>query len=145
MKSRFLPHLPYLTVILLLVLGLRIIPYYSSTFTADGPVITDPDGVYHLRRVELIVQDFPHIPLFDSYINHPNGAYIIWPPLYDLLLAILWSILNLFSGLSSPLVVLVFLPPLFMFLTCVVIYRTGLRLWPKKRWLAGLAHSPCLT
>ncbi|MEE9166824.1 MAG: hypothetical protein V3U24_05100 [Candidatus Neomarinimicrobiota bacterium] len=145
LKNRYSHHLPYFLIILVVTLGLRIAPYYKSTFTDKGPLIRDPDASYHLRRVELIVQNFPSIPLFDSYINHPHGAHIIWPPLYDLFLAALWSIISLVPGFFSPLQLLVFIPPLLMVVTCGVIYRMGLRLWPKRKWLAcGAALIPAL-
>lgn len=138
-KTPISAHLPFLGVIVLVSLGLRILPHYGTTFTPDGPIVRDPDATYHLRRIELTLNNFPELPLFDSYINHPEGAYVIWPPLYDLVLAALWALVDLLPGSASPLTVLVFLPPLFMTLACGVMYRTGLRLWPGKKWLASAA------
>lgn len=137
--KRFPSHLPYELLIVILVLGLRIIPYLDQIFVDSDPIVRDPDAVYHLRRAELIEHNFPQFPIFDAYINHPEGAYIIWPPLYDLFLATSSWILNLLPGIFSPLIGLVFLPPLIMSLTCLVIYRIGIRLFPHRRWLAFAA------
>lgn len=142
-RSNIRHHLPFIVALLLLSLGLRILPYYSMVFTGEGPIIRDPDACYHLRRAELILHSFPAIPVFDSYMNHPFGAYIIWPPLYDLLIAGVWGVLNLFPGQSSPPGGLPFLPPFLFALAGLVVYRMGLRLWPGQRWLAfGAALAP---
>lgn len=133
---RLRPHWRQLLILIGVTLSLRISPYYNLIFTEDGPLVWDPDAVYHLRRADLTVQNYPAVPVYDSYINHPDGAHIIWPPLYDLVLATVWLIIKLIPSVSSPVSSLVFLPPLLMAAVCGVIYRTGLRLWPGKKWLA---------
>jgi len=47
-----------------------------------------PDCLYHMRRATFAVAHFPRIPLFDPLIDYPNGAVGIWPPLFDVALAI---------------------------------------------------------
>ncbi len=44
------------------------------------------DELYHLRRIWFTVVNFPASLSFDSYLNHPEGAAPVWPPLFD------WSI-----------------------------------------------------
>ncbi|UCE18596.1 MAG: hypothetical protein JSV84_17380 [Gemmatimonadota bacterium] len=138
-RSKVLQHLPFIAALLVISLGLRVLPYYAMTFTGGDPVIRDPDACYHLRRAELIMHSFPDIPVFDSYMNHPFGAYIIWPPLYDLLLTGVWGFLSLFPGHTSPPGGLLFLPLLLFCATALVVYTMGLRFWPGKRWNAFLA------
>src|SRR5687767_14078115 len=73
----------------LAALLIRTLPYRAHLQSGSGLAIKDPDACYHLRRVDLIGQVFPRLPVFDPTTNHPDGAYLIWPPLYDLLLALL--------------------------------------------------------
>jgi hypothetical protein len=62
--------------------------YLREAFAADGGVVfTDPDALYHARRALFSVESFPSALLFDPYLNHPDGAPVPWPPLYDWLLA----------------------------------------------------------
>ncbi|MDP6835954.1 MAG: hypothetical protein QF551_04400 [Candidatus Marinimicrobia bacterium] len=139
------PHWRQILILTGVILSIRIFPYYNLVFSEDGPLVWDPDAVYHLRRAELTTQNYPVVPVYDSYINHPDGAYVIWPPLYDLVLATVWLILKLIPGISSPISVIVLLPPLLMAAVCGVVYRTGLRLWPRKKWLAcTVALAPAL-
>lgn len=67
---------------------------YSEVF-ADGKIIFPGfDPYYHVRRIFQIINDFPFVPYFDSFMNYPHGAAIIWPPLFD------WSMafLNVLAG-----------------------------------------------
>jgi len=58
------------------------IPATAGTSAAAGWFCQDPDSLYHMRRVErLLDEGFPvaeRDPLFDS----PHGARIPWPPYY---------------------------------------------------------------
>lgn len=47
-----------------------------------------PDCVYHLRRARFAVAHFPKTIVFDPLINFPDGGICIWPPLFDLALAL---------------------------------------------------------
>ena len=143
-KRRILGHAPYLAIIILVTFVPRIVPYTGSAFFNGNAVVVDPDACYHLRRAELFRHNLPQLPIFDSYLNHPQGAFPIWAPLYDLSLAGLWSLLDL-SGLPSPLTGLLFLPPILMALACALIYRIGLSMWPDRKWLAcGAALVPAV-
>jgi len=41
------------------------------------------DELYHLRRIWFSVVNFPAALLFDTYMNHPEGAAPHWPPFFD--------------------------------------------------------------
>ena len=57
-------------------------------FTPDGVLLaTDGDTYYHALRSERIARAWPHVPWFDPGMNHPYGAEVIWPPLFDQLIA----------------------------------------------------------
>jgi len=47
-----------------------------------------PDCLYHMRRATFAVAHFPRIPIFDPLIDFPRGAVGIWPPLFDVALAL---------------------------------------------------------
>ncbi len=54
----------------------------------DGDVIFPGfDPYYHMRRIFEILRDYPNVPYFDSSMNYPDGAAIIWPPLFDFFIA----------------------------------------------------------
>ncbi len=46
------------------------------------------DDAYHLRRARFAAAHFPRTILFDPLMNFPHGGVPIWPPLYDLALAV---------------------------------------------------------
>jgi asparagine N-glycosylation enzyme membrane subunit Stt3 len=48
----------------------------------------DSDSAYHLRRARFAAAHFPRTIQFDPLMNFPDGAVAIWPPLYDLALAL---------------------------------------------------------
>ena len=45
----------------------------GTTFLVD-----DPDGTYHLRRVQLALAN-GEVPLYDRFLNHPEGSAVPWP------------------------------------------------------------------
>jgi dolichyl-diphosphooligosaccharide--protein glycosyltransferase len=47
-----------------------------------------PDCVYHLRRARFALAHFPKTIVFDPLIRFPEGGICIWPPLFDLALAL---------------------------------------------------------
>ncbi|NQT89180.1 hypothetical protein HQ560_20590, partial [bacterium] len=59
-----------------------------------GHVISDArvlfpgtDAYYHMRRIHKTLDDYPHAPTFDAYVNYPEGAAIYWPAGFALPLA----------------------------------------------------------
>lgn len=51
--------------------------------------VSDPDSLYHARRVQRTLEE-PGLPAAtDALLNHPEGARIPWPPYYDALVAAL--------------------------------------------------------
>ena len=62
---------------------LRLAPFPAAT---DGGLrLLSPDCYGHLRRAASVARNFPRVPFFDPWLNHPDGAVFIWPPLFDLL------------------------------------------------------------
>ena len=66
--------------------ALRMLPW-RQVFTPEGIFFYEADPYYHLRRIMLIVQHFPQVPVFDRYMAYPEGAYCFWPPLFDFSIA----------------------------------------------------------
>jgi asparagine N-glycosylation enzyme membrane subunit Stt3 len=48
----------------------------------------DSDSAYHLRRARFAAHSFPRTVQLDPLMNFPRGGVAIWPPLYDLALAL---------------------------------------------------------
>jgi dolichyl-diphosphooligosaccharide--protein glycosyltransferase len=60
----------------------------DTVFPGDGSVVfTLGDAFYHARRALFSFEHFPQVLLRDSYLNYPQGAFVPWPPLWDLVLA----------------------------------------------------------
>lgn len=79
-----------------MVLGLlmRLIPAKNSI--VDGDVLFfGYDSFYHLRRIFFTAENFPTTLWFDSYLNHPLGLDLTWPPLFDQAVA---AVAILFGG-----------------------------------------------
>jgi len=76
-----------LAVALLAGAAIRILPAWPVVFAGPGAVLLATDPWYHLRRIQHAVRHFPTIFDFDPSVNFPEGAQIIWPHGFDLLLA----------------------------------------------------------
>ncbi len=74
-----------LLVIFIVALYLRVSLPYAASIQGNSIAISDFDPYYHLRIVEYTTQHFPNVLAFDPYVDYPNGFWIGWPPLYDLL------------------------------------------------------------
>lgn len=123
--------------IFLLNLFLRLLPY-KWVFSGDNIIFVDGDSYYHLRRILLIAENFPHIPVFDYYMNFPDGAKSPWPPLYDFFVASIAFI----AGFGKPSVntvevVAAIIPPLLGALTVIPVYFLARRLFDEKIALWG--------
>lgn len=77
-----------LLLILILLLGASIRYFPNLPHLKNRPVpLSTPDSYYHMRRVLVTINNYPHLPTKDYYISYPEGGYCIWPPLYDFLAA----------------------------------------------------------
>lgn len=116
--------------------------------TAEGRfVVDDPDGMYHLRRVERALQDEGTVAPTDDRINAPHGSAIPWPPYYDSFLAALAGV-SLDESCSEPErrqrveTVGAAAPPVFGALTTVFVAAMAATLaGPPAAVAAGLLHA----
>ncbi|MBI3181496.1 MAG: hypothetical protein HYZ28_05080 [Myxococcales bacterium] len=61
---------------------------WPQVFTPEGVrLLGDFDCYYHALRARRIAESYPKVPWRDEQLNHPNGADILWPPLFDQLIA----------------------------------------------------------
>ena len=103
-----------------LALALRLLSF-ERVFVGDGAVaFAVGDPWYHLRLALYAFHHFPGFLIWDPYLNHPHGAFVPWPPLFDLLLA---GSARLFAVSERGLEVLAALaPPLLAALTLVPVF-----------------------
>jgi dolichyl-diphosphooligosaccharide--protein glycosyltransferase len=59
---------------------------WPDVFLGDATVFPVGDAYYHLRRAEFGLAHPGEVLLFDPLVNHPDGAWVPWPPLHTLLL-----------------------------------------------------------
>lgn len=54
---------------------------WTSVLIADRVIFFGNDAYYHMRRIVFALERFPETLQFDTYVNFPEGAKVIWPPL----------------------------------------------------------------
>ncbi len=119
-------------LLLFVIFALAIILWFIVPFITrdkDLPIFFTPDPFYHARRVLITVNNFPHLPIFDYYISYPDGAYSIWPPLFDFLAALV-AYLLLGGHPQTPQVEMVceIFPVVWGILVIFLTYKIGERL-----------------
>ena len=87
MRSRRAVFLLGLAAALSIGILLRLSTYRQLQDGARTRAVSD-DDYYHLRRARFAVAHFPRTILFDPLMNFPAGGVAIWPPLFDLALAL---------------------------------------------------------
>ena len=110
-----------------LALVVRLLPW--PTVIENGRVVFfGMDAWYHMRRVQLVLANGGWAPGFDPYVNFPHGAWPIWPPLFDSLVA--WTLWPVYVSADwfSVEVAAALVPPVLGAL-CVVLS------WALARWL----------
>ena len=120
-------------------LYLRIYLPYDQVFSDEWIKFTGNDAYYHMRIVDNLVHNFPHLASFNPYMIYPCGAGVGSIHFFDQLLAsIIWVI-----GLGSPTrhtvdVVGVYFPAVLGALTVIPVYFIGKELF--NRW-AGIISA----
>jgi len=125
--------------IVLLAIVPRVAPRWSHVVEGGRALVRDPDACYHLRRAERIAAEFPGLALRDNYVNAPEGGWIIWPPLFDLVLAGIVTVFPSSAALPGPGAPAALLPPLLFAATALALFAIARRLWPGRVWVALLA------
>lgn len=73
--------------VVVLALATRLAPW-PHVFGGPHPALLgDSDALYHVLRAERILLGAPGAPWRDPALDWPHGADILWPPLFDAILA----------------------------------------------------------
>jgi len=143
---KFKENRPPLKLLVVIVLALffgvalyfRIALAYDQIFSGDWIKFAGTDNYYHMRIVDNLVYNFPHIMSLDPYMLYPSGMKIGGIHFFDLFLAsIIWLV-----GLGSPTqhtidVVGVYFPAILGALTVIPVYFIGKELF--NRWAGVFA------
>ena len=139
--SKVSPRLIIVILVALLfgvALGLRVYFPYDRVFGSDWIKFTGIDAYYHMRLVDNLVHNFPHLGSFDPYLIYPGGAGVGNIRFFDWLLAgVTWII-----GLGSPTehtvdLVGVYFPAVLGALIVIPVYFIGRALF--SRWAGVLS------
>ncbi len=123
-------------------LFIRIYFPYDQVFSAEGIKFTSADAYYHIRQVDALVHNFPHLSTFDPYLIFPGGASAGGFNLFHWLLASLSWIIGLGSPTQNTIdVVSVYLPAVMGALVVIPVYFIGKELF--GRW-AGILSAGLL-
>jgi dolichyl-diphosphooligosaccharide--protein glycosyltransferase len=122
-----------------LALGVRALGF-EWVFVGDEVYFAPADPQYHVRRALYSFVNFPRVLLFDPYINHPGGASVPWPPLYDFLVGgAAWLTTDTLVGFER---IAAWSGPILGALTVVPLYRIGIGLGvPGVGLLAGVVFA----
>ena len=123
------------TWIYLIVLGLvcagafllRVLPQLDKVFVNGQVWFREVDGWYHLRLIDNMMVNFPHILRFDIYAVYPNGSADMYYPLLSWLTVIISKLTTI-----NYEVVAAFLPPILGTLTLIPIYFLCKELFSKR-------------
>jgi len=119
----------------------------GGVYLPQGIFLGGVDSYYHARRMQVLVENFPKVPLHDPYMNAPQGLDVDWFIGFDLALS--WSA-KLVGAIfpTAELHVAVFFGPVLGVLACLLAFSLARRLFDPVVGLltAGLmALTPLLT
>lgn len=127
----------------LFALLLRMAPFRGVLVGGDL-LFFGSDAFYHMRRVLYTVDHFPSTIWFDSYLDYPRGLELLWPPLFDQLIA--GSALLMGAETEREIAIVgSIVPPILGSLTIVALYFLARELFGRKMGLLAalfLAINP---
>jgi asparagine N-glycosylation enzyme membrane subunit Stt3 len=95
---------------------------WTSVLVADRVIFFGNDAYYHMRRIAYALERFPETLQFDPYVNFPQGAKVIWPPLFDVAIALLVRPFYWSSDLDVVERIVIWIPPLLGATTVLVVF-----------------------
>lgn len=93
--------------------AIRMIPW-ENFITRDGVYLLEADNYEHLRKVTVVLANFPGFPSYDYYMGYPVGTANITNPFFDLVLAFVIRPLLFFKGGVYPVEELIAMLPPFL-------------------------------
>ncbi|KQC12563.1 MAG: STT3 domain-containing protein [Methanothrix sp.] len=110
----------------LLGLLLRLVPARNALIGGDI-LFYGYDSFYHVRRIFYTTENFPETLWFDSYLNHPWGFELSWPPLFDQVVA---AVALIFGGGERVVeIAAALVPPILGSASILVLYLLGKKLF----------------
>ncbi|MCO5383575.1 MAG: oligosaccharyl transferase, archaeosortase A system-associated [Methanosarcina barkeri] len=128
-KDKMKSSLPYtlaVAIIGFVSLWVRTLPS-DTVFLSNGFVkFTSNDAWYHIRTLNVLLENYPHRMFFNPMTNYPYGSYVHFGPLFDQMMAII----SLVLGLGNPSAALVntvgaYFPAVLGALTVIPVYYIG--------------------
>jgi len=129
-----------LVVFFFIALSFRVFLPYDQIFSGEWIKFSSVDAYFHMRLVDNLVHNFPHLINFDPYFIYPGGATISSIQFFDWLLAgVIWVI-----GLGSPTqhtidVIGAYFPAILAALTVIPVYFIGKALF--NHWAGVIAAA----
>jgi oligosaccharyl transferase (archaeosortase A-associated) len=121
-----------------LSLVFRVALPYDSVFTGGWVKFTSNDAYFHMRLVDNLVHNFPHLTHFDPYFIYPGGGTTSGVHFFDYLLAIIIWIIGLGSPTQHTIdVVGAYFPAVLAALTVIPVFFIGKALF--NRWVGVMA------
>ncbi|AKB29880.1 Oligosaccharyl transferase [Methanosarcina siciliae T4/M] len=128
-KSKLKSSLPYILVVS--IIGfisflIRIRPS-DSVFLSNGFVkFGGNDPWYHMRTLNVLLENYPNRMFYNPMTNYPNGSYIHFGPLFDQMMAITSLVLGMGSpGQDLITTVGAYFPAVLGALTVIPVYYVG--------------------
>ena len=120
------PYTLVVAVIFFVSLWIRTLPSYSVFLPSGFVKFTSNDAWYHMRTLNVLLQNYPKRMFFNPMTNYPYGSYIHFGPLYDQMMALTSLVLGL-GNPSSELVSTVgaYFPAVLGALTVIPVYYIG--------------------
>jgi len=130
-------------VVLILIFGialcLRVGLPYNNVFTSNGIVFTGNDAYYHMRLVQLLINNFPQFPQIDPALVFSGAPAQVVSSFFQWLLGVVVWIIGLGSPSQHTLDIIgVYYPAILGALTIIPTYFIGRTLWGRHGNLAGL-------
>ena len=135
-KDKIKSSWPYTLAVAIIgfaALWIRILPS-NTVFLSNGFVrFVSNDAWYHMRTLNLLLNNYPERIFFNPMTNYPSGSYVHFGPLFDQMMAIPALILGL-GHPSSELVNTIgaYFPAVLGTLTVVPVYYIGKYLGGRK-------------
>ncbi|HEX2643902.1 MAG TPA: STT3 domain-containing protein, partial [Thermoanaerobaculia bacterium] len=133
----------FLAAAMTLAFALRLVTL--PALTQGGLRLLSADDYGHLRRAAATVRTFPRVPVFDPYLNHPDGGIWIWPPLFDLAIA---APARLFfgpdAGVGQVALVAAWIPPLLGALALLPLFALAARAFDRGTARLAVLVAACL-
>jgi dolichyl-phosphooligosaccharide-protein glycotransferase len=128
--------------LLILFIGIslftRIYYPYNQIFTEYGVKFNGTDAYYHMRLVDTLTNNFPHLTYFDTYFLSPYGTYVIGNHFFDWLISSVSWIVG-FGNPSQHTIDLVgaYIPVILACLVIIPVFIIGKTLFNKWVGLIG--------